>query len=140
MALAGVWRIAFSAHQLLFFSALKATVVTDVVLMNTLAPIVTAVIVIYGFGERPGLIFRLWTLVAVIGAAIVAIAGAVGPAGNPIGMTMAAGNVVFFAVHLMLAKNARAHITVLPFLLGIMVVAGIAVGVFRRGDRSGLRR
>ena len=57
---------AFGGHQLLFFSALKATSVTDVLLVGTLQPIATALGALMLFGERPGLAFRAWTSVAML--------------------------------------------------------------------------
>jgi drug/metabolite transporter (DMT)-like permease len=112
------------------FTAIKATSVTDVSLVNTLAPIVTAAGALPLFGERPGAGFRLWTLVAMAGAAIVILGASAGPHGNPLGMAMAVGNVVAFAAFFLLSKLGRGHIDVLPFLLGTILTAALVVTVF----------
>ena len=122
--------LAFAAHQVLFMTAIKATSVVDVSLMNTLAPIMVAVAAVPLFGERPGPGFRAWTLVAMVGAAVVIVGASAGPTGSPAGMAMAAVNVVAFGTFFLLSKLGREHIDVLPFLLGTMIVAAAAVSLF----------
>ena len=122
--------LAFGLHQLLMFTAIKATSVVDVSLMNTLAPIVVAAAAVPLFGERPGLRFRLWTLLAMVGAAVVVLGASAGPEGNPVGMAMAVGNVAAFAAFFLLSKLGRDHIDVLPFLFGVILVAALSVTVF----------
>jgi drug/metabolite transporter (DMT)-like permease len=124
-----VWAgLAFGTHQVLFMTAIKATSVTDVTLMGTLAPVVTAILAVPLFGERPGPSFRVWTLIAMIGMAIVILGGSSGPEGDPLGMAMAALNVIFFATFFIISKMSRSEIDVLPLLFGLTVVAAIVVG------------
>lgn len=122
--------VAFGGHQLLFFSAIKATTVVDVSLVNTLAPVVVAIAAVPLFGERAGVAFRGWTVVAIAGAAVVVLAASSGPEGDPAGMAMAVGNVVVFAAFFLVSKLGRDDIDVLPFLLGVMLVAALAVSTF----------
>lgn len=122
--------LAFGAHQLLFMTAIKATSVTDVSLMNTLAPLLVAVAAVPLFGERPGAGFRVWSLLAIAGAGVVVLGAATGPSGNLGGMLLAIANVVFFGVFFLLSKLSRPHIAVLPFLLGVILVAAVAVSAF----------
>ncbi|MEX2502431.1 MAG: DMT family transporter [Trueperaceae bacterium] len=121
---------AFGLHQLCFFTAVKATSVTDVVLMNTLAPIIVTVAAIRLFGERPGLRFRLWTLLAMAGAAVVVLGASTGPQGNPFGMLLAFVNVGFFMVFFLVSKQGRQEISVLPFLFGVMLVSACTVSTY----------
>lgn len=122
--------VAFALHQVLFLTAIKVTSVVDVSLMNTLAPIMIALVAVPLFSERPGAGFRLWTLVAMAGAAVVVVGASAGPDGSPLGMAMAAANVVAFGAFFLVSKLGREHIDVLPFLFGTMVVAAVAVSVF----------
>jgi len=122
--------LAFAGHQLLLMSALKTTSVVDVTLMNTLAPVVVAVLALPLFGERPGRAFRLWSAVAIAGAALVVMAGSSGPDGNPLGMALAAGNVVFYALFFVGSKQGRDHIDTIPFLFGMTAVAALVVSAF----------
>lgn len=121
---------AFGVHQLMMFTAVKATSVADVTLISTLGPIVTAILALPFFLERPGWNFRLWSVVAMAGAAIVVVGGASGPQGDPLGMTLAVGNVVFFSTFFLLSKGSRAHMGVLPFLFGVMTFAALTTTVY----------
>lgn len=122
--------VAFAIHQLMFMSSIRLTSVVDVTLMNTLAPLVVAVLAAKLFGERPGATFRLWSLVAMAGAAVVIVSGSAGPTGNPGGMVLAAGNVVFYAVFLVWSKESRAHIDTIPFLFGSVLVSAVCVSAY----------
>ena len=122
--------VAFGVHQLMFMVAIKATSVVDVTLMQVLAPIVVAILAVPMFDERPGSRFRVWSLVAVAGAAIVAAAGSTGPQGEPGGMALAAGNVVLYALFFVWSKRGRGHIDVVPFLFGVMSLAAVTVSLY----------
>ena len=122
--------LTFGTHQLLFFSAVKATTVTDVMLIGTLQPIAAAVGALWLFGERPGLPFRAWTSVAMIGAGVVVLSGSAGPEGEPFGMAMALLNVGFYAAFFLIVKRCNTEIDIMSFLLGTLTVAALAVSVF----------
>lgn len=122
--------VAFGAHQLLFFTAVKITTVVDVSLMNALAPIVTAIGARWMFGERPGHGFWRWAVIAIVGAALLAVAASAAPAGSAVGMTMALLNVVCFAIFFLLSKRGRDHLPVMTFLLGTILVAALVVSAF----------
>jgi drug/metabolite transporter (DMT)-like permease len=122
--------VAFGVHQLFFMVASKATSVVDVTLMQVVQPVVVGVLAAVLFGERPGRTFRLWSAVAIAGAVVVVLAGAGGPDGDPVGMALAAANVVCFAFYFVWSKQARDHIDTVPFLFGVVVAAGAVVGAF----------
>lgn len=127
---AGACGVAFAVHQLMFMSALQVTSVVDATLMNTIAPVVVALLAVPAFGERPGTRFRAWSALAMTGAAAVALAGSTGPQGDPAGMALAAGNVVFYAVYFVGSKMAVPHISTVPFLFGSIVAAALTVSTF----------
>lgn len=122
--------VAFGLHQLFFMTAIKQTSVVDVLLVGTLSPVVVAVAAVPMFGEHTGVPFRLWTLLAIGGAAGVVLAGSSGPEGEPAGMFLAVLNVFAFAAFFLLSKGGRDHIDVVPFLFGVMVVAAFFVTSF----------
>lgn len=122
--------LAFGVHQLMMFTAIKATSVADVTLVNTLSPVVTGLLALPVFAERPGAGFRAWSLVAIAGAGVVVFGGASGPAGDPVGMLLALGNVVAFAAFFLLSKRSRDHLAVLPFLFGVVSVAAVFVAAY----------
>ena len=120
---------AFGVHQLMFMTATKMTSVVDVSLMNALAPVVTALGAWWLFRERPGARFFGWSALAIGGGAFLAVSAA-GPTGDPLGMALAIGNVIFFAGFFLASKRSRDHVSVLPFLAGVMVVAAVLVSGF----------
>ncbi|MDQ4133817.1 MAG: DMT family transporter [Actinomycetota bacterium] len=122
--------LAFAGHQLFFMSSIRMTSVVDVTLMQVLAPLIVAVLAAPMFGERPGVRFRAWSMVAIVGAAVVALGGSAGPDGDPAGIAFAALNVLFFAIYFVWSKQARAYIDVVPFLFGTVVVAAVVVSAF----------
>lgn len=122
--------VAFGCHQLLLFSAIKATSVADVTLVNTLSPVVTAIMALPVFGERPGTVFRAWSIVAMAGAGVVVVGASAGPSGDPVGMALALANVVAFAVFFLLSKISRDDLGVVAFLLGTMTLAALFVSAY----------
>ncbi len=124
---AGRAGVAFGIHQLFFMIAVKRTSVVDVTLMQLLAPVFVGVLAAVVFGERPGVAFRLWSLVSIAGTAVVVLAGASGPEGDPVGVAMAIANVAFFALYFTWSKQGREHIDTVPFLFGAVVTAAVLV-------------
>jgi drug/metabolite transporter (DMT)-like permease len=122
--------VVFGIHQLFFMVAIKQTSVVDVTLMQVLQPLFVGALAAVLFGERPGTRFRLWSLVAIGGAAVVVLAGASGPEGDPVGVTYAMLNVAFFAVYFVWSKQGRDHIDTVPFLFGVVASAGVVVSLF----------
>ena len=122
--------LAFGLHQLALFTAIKLTTVADVTLIQAISPIVTGLMAVPAFGERPGPRFRLWSVLAMLGSAIVVAGGASGPSGNLLGMALALANVVLFAVFFLLSKASRDHLGTLPFLGGALTVAAMVVTVY----------
>ena len=120
---------AFVSNQLFFLAALNATSVADVTLMQVLQPVLVAALAVPLFGERPGARFRLWSLVAVGGAAIVALGGSSGPEGNPKGMAFALASIVLFALYFVWSKQARDQIDTWPFLFGVSATSLVVVSL-----------
>ena len=120
---------AFVANQLFFLAALHATSVADVTLMQVLQPVLVAALAVPLFGERPGARFRLWSLVAVGGAAVVALGGSSGPEGDPVGMVCAIASIVLFALYFVWSKQARDQIDTWPFLFGVSATGLVVVSL-----------
>jgi drug/metabolite transporter (DMT)-like permease len=119
--------VMFVSNQLCFLAAVHRTSVADVTLMQVLQPLLVAGLAVRMFGERPGRQFRAWSLVAVAGAAVVAIWGSTGHDGDPAGMTFAIASIVLFAVYFVWAKQARDAIDTVPFLFGVALTGWVVV-------------
>jgi drug/metabolite transporter (DMT)-like permease len=123
----GAAGVMFALHQLTFMTAVKLTSVADVVLMNTLAPIIVMLLAVPIFGERPDRRVRGWTALAMLGGVIIAIGGATTPGGDPVGVILAALNVVFFAGFFLFSKVIRPDADVWPFLFEALLVSAAVV-------------
>jgi len=121
--------VMFVANQLAFLAALQATSVADVTLVQVLQPLLVAGLAVRMFDERPGPQFRAWSLVAVGGAAVVAVWGSTGPEGDPEGMAYAILSIVLFAVYFVWSKQARDEIDTLPFLFGVSATSLVVVSL-----------
>jgi len=121
--------VVFVANQLLFLAALHATSVVDVTLMQALQPVLVAALAAPMFGERPGAQFRIWSAVAIAGAALVALLGSSGPEGDPVGMACAIGAIGLFAIYFVWSKQARDHIDTWPFLFGVSATGLVVITV-----------
>ena len=126
--------VAFGVHQLMFFSAVKATSVTDVSLITRLSPLFVGLLAVRVFGERPGRSFIAGAAIAMIGAAVVVLAGSSGPEGDAAGMAMAVGHVAAFSVWFVISKRSRSEIDLVRLFLGTFVVAGIMIAGFAAGS------
>lgn len=121
---------AFSLNQVLFFSAIKRTTVVDASLMSTLSPIVVAIFAIPMFGERPAPAFRLWSVVAMAGAAFVVLGSSSAPDGDPVGMLMAMLSATAFALFFLISKVSRPYLSVVAFLAIAIGTAAVLVSAF----------
>ena len=126
-ALAGFFN---AASTVMFMTAVKFTSVADVSLLTMLNPVLIALWAIPLFGERPGLRFRLWTLVAIVGSSVVVLGGSTGPDGNPIGIAMAALSVVAFSLQFVTLKLGRGTMDTMPLIVAMIVVSAALVSVF----------
>ncbi len=125
------WAVAagmiFSLNQVLFFSAVKRTSVVDASLMSTLSPVFVAFIAIPLFGERPAKTFRAWSAVAIAGAVFVVLGSSSAPQGDALGMVMAMGATLCFALFFLISKLVRDEIAVVGFLASVMGTAAVFV-------------
>ncbi|MEZ5343469.1 MAG: DMT family transporter [Acidimicrobiales bacterium] len=130
LALACAAGAMFSLNQVLFFTAIKRTSVVDTTLMSTLAPVIVAIAAVPLFGERPAPAFRLWSIIAMFGAAFVVLGSSAGPSGDLLGMLMAIGSTFCFVGFFMISKVSRDEMPVVAFLSGVMTTAAICVSLF----------
>ena len=102
------------ASTLAFIQAVKLTSVAGTTLLLLMNPVLIALWAIPLFGERPGIRFRLWTLVALIGAAMVITGGSLGPGGDPLGVALAVVSVVLLSTQMVVTKVGRRTLDTVP--------------------------
>ncbi|MXY76188.1 MAG: DMT family transporter, partial [Acidimicrobiia bacterium] len=102
------------ASTLAFIQAVKLTSVAGTTLILLMNPVLIALWAIPLFGERPGIRFRLWTLVALIGAAVVVTGGSSGAGGDPLGMALAVVSVALLSTQMVVTKVGRRTLNTVP--------------------------
>ena len=119
-----------SVSTVMFMTAVKYTSVADVSLLTMLNPVLIALWAIPMFGERPGPRFRLWTVVAILGSAVVILGGSTGPEGNPLGIALGALSVAAWSVQFVIMKLARRTMNTIPLTMGMLAVSALFVSLF----------
>ena len=118
------------ASTLAFIQAVKLTSVAGTALLLLMNPVLIALWAIPLFGERPGIRFRLWTLVALIGAAMVIMGGSSGPGGDPLGVALAVVSVVLLATQMVVTKVGRRTLDTVPMHMTTTVSGATFVTIF----------
>ena len=119
-----------------FMVAVKFTSVADIALLTMLNPVLIALWAIPLFGERPGIRFRLWTLVAILGSSVVILGGSTGPDGNPIGIALGVLSVVSWSLQFVTLKLARGTMATMPVTMGYLLVSALFVSLFCLATRQ----
>lgn len=118
------------ASTLAFIQAVKLTSVAGTSLLLLMNPVLIALWAIPLFGERPGIRFRLWTLVALIGAATVIMGDSSGPGGDPLGVALAVVSVVLLATQMVVTKLGRRTLSTVPMHIAATVSGATFVTIF----------
>ena len=118
------------ASTLAFIQAVKLTSVAGTTLILLMNPVLIALWAIPLFGERPGIRFRLWTMVALIGAAVVIMGASSGPGGDPLGVALAVVSVVLLSTQMVVTKVGRRTLNTVPLHIVTTVSGATFVTIF----------
>lgn len=118
------------ASTMAFIQAVKLTSVAGTSLILLLNPVLIALWAIPLFGERPGIRFRLWTLVAVIGASVVVLGGSSGPSGDPVGVALAILSVLLLSTQFVVTKVGRRTLDTVPLHVATVFSGAVFVTMF----------
>ena len=117
----------FGGHQLLFFSSLKLTSVSNVSIIAALQPALVLLVAGRMFGERVTRSAIGWSGVALAGTVIV-VAGSHGvPGWSPLGDVLATVNLVVFTGYFLVSKRIRATVRPTEYIIGMTTVAALVV-------------
>lgn len=117
----------FGLHQWLFFSSLKATSVSDVSIIGSLQPALVLLVAGPMFGERVGATAIAWSLVALLGTALVVVGGHGLPGWSARGDLLAAGNLFVFTTYFLASKRIREDVGATAYVVGMTTVSGIVI-------------
>jgi len=118
------------ASTMAFIQAVKLTSVAGTSLILLLNPVLIALWAIPLFGERPGIRFRLWTLVAVIGASVVVLGSSSGPSGHPGGVALAVLSVLLLSTQFVVTKVGRRTLDTVPLHVATVFSGAVFVTMF----------
>lgn len=119
----------FALHQLLFFQALKATTVANVMIIGALQPAMVAIVSLPLFGERVNRVQVVWMAVGIAGVATVVAGSAGSPAWSGWGDILAVLNIVAFTAYFLASKQARTKVDTTTYSLVMTTTAGIVMAV-----------
>ena len=118
------------ASTMSFIQAVRLTSVAGTTLITLLNPVLIALWAIPLFGERPGIRFRLWTLVAMAGTSVVIAGDWTGPEGSPLGMMLAVLSIVLMSIQQVITKVGRRTLATVPMHVGMAFSGAVFVTVF----------
>jgi drug/metabolite transporter (DMT)-like permease len=130
--------IAFAADIGLFFTAVKHTTVANATMISALQPALVLFVAGPLFGERVRRTDIWWTVIALVGVAIVVFGSSTTPAWSPFGDLMAVLCLFAWTAYFVFGKQARAHLDAVEFVTAMSVVAFVAIALVAVGTRHDL--
>lgn len=119
----------FGLHQWLFFTSLKATSVTDVSIIGSLQPALVLLVAGPMFGERVGATAIAWSVVALLGTALVVVGGHGLPGWSARGDLLAALNLFVFTTYFLASKRIREDVGATAYVAGMTTVSGVVIAL-----------
>jgi drug/metabolite transporter (DMT)-like permease len=118
----------FAADIVLFFSAIKLTTVANATIVGALQPVILLYVGARQFGERITRALIVLTVIAVSGAALVAIGSAEATGEwNPLGDFLALAALATWAGYFAASKQARQSLGTLEYLTAFLLIAMVVV-------------
>jgi drug/metabolite transporter (DMT)-like permease len=112
---------------LLFFLAIRATAITDVLIIAALQPALTLMVAGPLFGERVTRYEVGWTLVSLAGVLLVTV----GQSGTPVwslgGDLLAVGALVVWTVYFLVSKRVRQDVPAVEYMTTVTLVAAVVI-------------
>ncbi len=119
----------FGFHQILFFTSLKLTSVANVSIIGALQPALVLVVAGPMFGESASFRSILWSVLALLGTAVVVVASHGTPGWSPLGDVLAFANLFVFTAYFLASKRIRATVGTSEYVIGLTTVAALVVFV-----------
>jgi drug/metabolite transporter (DMT)-like permease len=119
--------VIFGLNVALFFSALKATNVADVLVIQALQPALILLVAGRMFGERITRFDVLWTLVSVGGVVLVTVGSSGTPAWSLRGDVYAVGSLICWTLYFLVSKQARRTVPATEYMTTVTLLAAVVV-------------
>jgi len=119
--------VLFGANLALFFSALKLTSITDVLIVAALQPALTLIVAGPLFGERVSTQDWAWTGVSVAGVALVVVGSSGTPQWSLKGDLLAVGALFAWSTYWVVSKRVRRDVAAFEYMSAVTVIAALVV-------------
>lgn len=119
--------ILFSVHQVLFFTSLKLTSVSNVSIIGALQPALVLLIAGRMFGERVTARAIGWSVVALLGTTVVIVESHGTPGWSPLGDFLAVVNLFAFTAYFLFSKRIRRDVGASEYVIGMTTVAALVL-------------
>jgi drug/metabolite transporter (DMT)-like permease len=130
--------VVFGFNVALFFAALKATNVADVLVIQSLQPALILLVASRLFGERITPYDVWWTLASVGGVVLVTVGSSGTPAWSLRGDVYAVGSLVCWTLYFLVSKQARQRVPAVEYMATVTVVAAVVVTPLALGSGQSL--
>jgi inner membrane transporter RhtA len=119
--------VLFGANLCFFFTALKLTSVTDVLIVASLQPALTLMVAGPMFGERITAHEAAWTAISLVGVVLVVLGSSGTPVWSLEGDLWAIGALLAWTTYWLLSKHVRQEVPALEYMTAVTVIAAISV-------------
>ena len=119
--------VLFGANLALFFSALKLTSITDVLIVAALQPALTLIVAGPLFGERVSAQDWAWTGVSVAGVALVVVGSSGTPQWSLKGDLLAVGALFAWSTYWVVSKRVRRDVAAFEYMSAVTVISALVV-------------
>jgi drug/metabolite transporter (DMT)-like permease len=130
--------VIFGLNVALFFSALKATNVADVLVIQALQPSLVLLVAGRMFGERITPYDVWWTLASVGGVLLVTVGSSGTPAWSLRGDVYAVGSLICWTVYFLVSKRARRTVPAIEYMTTVTLLAAAVVTPLALGSGQSL--
>ena len=126
---AGIGGVLFAAHQIAHIGALRYSTAAVVTIFFSMQPILVGAAGRRVTGERTTSQFYAWSVVAVVGCAVLVLATSSRGTTTPLGTTLAVANLLVWTAYYLATKRARETVGTISWLLVMTTVSGAIIGV-----------
>lgn len=140
LRIAGLGGLLFAAHQVLHLSALRYSTAAVVTVFFAMQPIIVGLAGRRFVGEHATPRFFAWSVVAIVGCAVVVLASADQPHSSALGTTLAVANLLMWSTYYVASKKARATMNTISWLFVMILVSTCVIAVLALVFRQPLHR
>jgi drug/metabolite transporter (DMT)-like permease len=135
--------VLFGLNLVLFFSAIKATSIADVLVIGALQPALVLLVAGRMFGEHVDRTELAWIGVSVLGVVVFVLGSSTTPAWSLWGDVLAVGSLIVWTAYFVVSKQVRRRVLAVEYMSTVTVVAAVVVtplALFSGNALGGLTR